>query len=146
MNVIAIKRKNLLIALVIVALVTLMPITIVVASELGGYVSEKLIGSSGTSNSQLVIGFADSKSNLDIIMGNVENIVNPYMNPDSSAYKLNQLIPLIFMAMFIVFLLAIMATTKKFGVFELIIVVILIYVFYAFLPSIQGMITGLIGG
>jgi hypothetical protein len=147
MNVIAFKRKTIsLSVLVIVALVTLMPISIVFASELGGYVSEKLIWSSGTSNSQLVLGnFNTNNSSFDIGTQSDYNPVTIPTNTNIGYVALNTIIPLVLMAMFIVYLLAMMVTSKRFGVFEIIIVAVLIYVFYAFLPTIQAIITSITG-
>jgi hypothetical protein len=150
LNVLQWKKEKLyryaMISLFLILILNLIPITLAIADELGGYVSEKLIGRSGVSDSRLVISRSNtSNSFLDIANAAVEGIVNPNMNPDSGAYQLNALIPLILMGMFIIMLLGFLAT-GEFTFASLIAVVVLIYFFYSFLPGIQTMITNLLGG
>jgi len=121
-----------------------MPATYVFGSELGGYISEKLIGMSGEADSNLVIGGA-SNSLLDIGMSSIEGAPRTHMNEGEGAFRLTALIPLIMMGTLIFILLKVMAS-GGIDIFTLLIVGILIYVFYAFLPGIQELITGLLGG
>jgi hypothetical protein len=132
--------------IIAVLLFMLLPISIAFGAELGGYVSEKVISRSGTNNSQLEIGTGStSNSQLDIIMSQVEGIPNPNLNPDSGQYQLNVLIPMIFMAMLIFMLLAMIAKGDINAV-TIIIASVLIYTAYAFLPSMWEQIVALLGG
>ena len=130
------------ICLIVLLMMILLPIGIIFGSELGGYITEKLISRNGTDDSQLVIGRGGiSGSLLDIVRGAFPS----HMNPDEPAYRLNALIPLVMMGMLVLMLLRIMARGKL-NVQELILAAVLIYVFYAFLPGIQELITDLLGG
>lgn len=135
-----------MISLFLVLILNLIPISIAIADELGGYVSEKLIGRSGTDDSRLVIGRAGTNNSyLDIVNAAVEGIVNPNLNPDDAAYQLNTFIPLILMGMFIIMLLVFLAS-GEFTFASLIIVTVMIYFFYSVLPNIWSMIQALLGG
>lgn len=82
-----------------------------------------------------------------ILIDSLDPIIydNPnYLDQDSGAFRLNELIPLVLMGMFILILLKVMVNSE-FNIYMLLIVAIAIYVFYALLPSIQSMITGLLG-
>jgi len=73
------KTKQLTIAILLVGIMILAYSAVsVYASGLGGYISEKLISSSGTTNSAIVIDrFGVSGSNLDVTMGPVIGIMAP---------------------------------------------------------------------
>jgi hypothetical protein len=143
----AMHRKYIpIILLTILAIASLLPITATIAQNLGGFVSVKTIGTSLTNNSQLFIGNSNTPNSwLSLGLASEENQPNPYINPNSGEYALNSLIPLVLMGMFILMLLVFLAR-EEMNVASLIIAVVLIYMFYAFLPQIQMMITGLLGG
>lgn len=131
--------------LMALTLFVLSQITLVVGAGLGGYVSEKLISSTSASNSRLIVGLPNTNSELDIILGDIEGYVSPYMDANSGAFRLTEIIPLVMMGGLLLLLLRMMANSK-FNIYMLLVAAILIYVFYAFLPSIQSAINGLIGG
>ena len=60
-------NKLLLLTVLIIGLLLLLPNTQVLASEIGGYVSEKLVDRSGVNSAQLVIGMGNPQ--IDIGMG-----------------------------------------------------------------------------
>jgi positive regulator of sigma E activity len=130
-----------LVLLFAILLYLFLPITMVVGSELGGYVSEKLIG--GSVNSQLVIGTsAFDRSLLDVIKSRVELIPSAII---AANYNLNYMIPLIMTGMVIIVLLSFMAKSEEITIMSIFIAAIAIYVFWAFLPGIQDLIYSLLG-
>jgi hypothetical protein len=141
------KQKRVSIALLVVlAAVFLLQFTVVFADELGGYVSEQLIGMTGVDNSRLVIGSTSAENSLlDIGLVQIDDGANPWINPDSGEYQLNMLIPLVLVAMAILVLVGVLSRGEMdLGI--IIVVVVFLYVLYAFLPSIQGAITAMLGG
>jgi len=105
------KQKRVSIALLVVlAAVFLLQFTVVFADELGGYVSEQLIGMTGVDNSRLVIGSTSAENSLlDIGLVQIDDGANPWINPDSGEYQLNMLIPLVLVAMAILVLVGVLS-------------------------------------
>ena len=133
--------KILLAIVLLSVLVLLMPNIKVVASELGGYVSEKLIARSGVSNSQLIIGREGvGNSLLDIVLGDVGGHINP------SA----PVAPLINTWIVAFAVLAIYTFVRGFlggvTVKEIVFAVAFIYVLTALMPGLQIAITRLFVG
>mgnify|MGYP005850114087 CR=1 FL=1 len=138
-------RWQILFVLLFAFVLLLLPITITFASELGGYVSEKLVGMSGVSDSNLVIGSSGTtQSTFDIIMGNVEGVSVTYMNPTDPAYRLVEVLSLIFVAIVILGGLAIIMT-GEFGLAGIILYALVILIAVAGLGSIQAALRALLG-
>lgn len=129
-------RRMVLVAMLCMCVFSLAPAAYVAGAELGGYVSEKLIGMTGSADSNVVVG-GSSNSLLDIIRG-IEG-----MQESDPAYQLNNLIPLIMISL-LVFVLFKMIAGGESGTFAIIIVAIGIFVFYAFFPGIREGITNLL--
>lgn len=111
--------------------------TFVVADEIGGYDTEKLIGMSGVSPSNLVIG-RDGVSNsyLDIAMGGI------HFHEDDPAFQIISLAPLLLIACAILLMVGLFTTGLS--VQTIVTAVVLIYMLVAFITGIQINITGLL--
>lgn len=133
------KSNNRLVTtiMVVICLICLIPSAIVLASAL----TQPYIGMAGVNNSDLTVGmqpFDDSSRLIDY--GGTW-----HLNPNSSAFQLANLLPLIFLVVGIL-LVWYMIEKEQPGVRILIVIAILIYFLLALLPSIQEMVTNLLGG
>ncbi len=109
---------------------------VVIADEIGGYDTEKLIGIIGAADSNLVIGRdGNPNSYLDIAFG------GSHFHPDDPAYVIVSLVPLLYVAMLIIVLLGLFLS---WNIKSILIAVIAIYVASALLPMIQEGISNLI--
>jgi len=136
------KNRRFSMLLFAISFVVLISGVNVLASELGGYVSEKLIGRSGVSNSQLVIG-GNSNSLLDIELNSTEGTPATHMNPSDPAYRLAAILPTIFVAIAIVLLVG-MVLSGTMSLPLLILAVVLIMVGVAGAGAIQEAVIALL--
>ena len=127
--------RGLMIGIILCLIACLMPVSIIIADELGGYVSEKLIGSSLTGNSEFTIGNAyTNNSLLDIVSG--IDASPTHVNASSPVFQLNQLFVLLLMAFLIILLIGTMAN-GEINIQTIIIAAIAIFLCYAFVAGIQ---------
>lgn len=137
------QRKIVTGAIILVLIILLMSSIYIVASELGGYVSEKLIDMSGVSNSQLVIDRSNiSNSSLDIEMSSTEGTPTTHMNPTDSAYQLALLLPLIAITIIALFAIGGFVTAGTIG--GIVGLMIGIVISLTFMSPIQAALTALL--
>lgn len=99
------------------------------------------IGMDGVNNPTLTIGMdtVDDSSRMIDRSGH-----SGYLNPSSPGFQLASIIPMIFIAMAILLIFNMIETGKP-NIKVLILIGILIYLTIAFMPTIQSIITGLLG-
>ena len=114
----------------------------VYASGFGGYISEKLIGRSGVSDSSLLIGRSGvASSGLDVAMeGDVVEEDNPGTPVSVGVKLLNAVVVLAYVAMV---LFTVVAIGRESTVIALVLMVVAIYVGEAFVVIIQEAIRAL---
>ncbi len=123
--------------LIVLAIFIILPSIIVVADELGGYMSEQLIGRNGVADSNLLIGREGvNNSFLDIGL----SIISP-TSPQGSMISLWE-----FLFVACALFLLVKQAFGKISITQIIVSAILIYVTFALLPGIHAAIEALFGG
>lgn len=141
--------KNNLIYILLMMLL-LIPSTYAIASEIGGYVSEKLIERSGTSDSSVVVERSGTDGEiLDIGQEDIDGVeipAGPYTPQTSLAtQRLAQFLAVLFVLIIVLGGMAYIALAEV-GIAEIIIFGIILVIALAGLRSIQDAIAAFLGG
>jgi len=136
-----ISCKQIIVAFLLLAII---PYSQVLASGFGGYISSSLVGMSGVDDSQLLIGRSNTSGSLfDIGVNSVEGSPSTHMNVSDSSFILTTTLPVIFLSIVILMLVAFIMT-RSFSLPFMILAVILIFLGVAGMEAIQSAINALL--